>query len=359
MERILILSLWHKTLWDSYIMAKRTGNPFLSEHPTSFGDFASVWFPTLVYLAAQVLAELLRKPPGVFSATVHDRWSVAWIAVVLWVSRLHSHQASHGATTRQHPQSSGPPPLGVAGQAAQVLAELLRKPPGVFSATVHDRWSVAWIAVVLWVSRLHSHQASHGATARQPLQSSGPPPPLVWLARSAVRTLERLLLRVCPEAIPHEMSWELLTDAETFLDGVSLLTRATVHDRWSVAWIAVVLWVSRLHSHQASHGATARQPPQSSGPPPPLVWLARSAVRTLERLLLRVCPEAIPHEMSWELLTDAETFLDGVSLLTRSALRTLERLLLHACPEAMPHEMSWELLTDAETFLDGVSLLMR
>ncbi|KAL8186703.1 UNVERIFIED_CONTAM: hypothetical protein K2H54_005179 [Gekko kuhli] len=261
------------------------------------------------YKAAQVLAELLRKPPGVFSATVHDRWSVAWIAVVLWVSRLHSHQASHGATTRQHPQSSGPPPLGVAGQAAQVLAELLRKPPGVFSATVHDRWSVAWIAVVLWVSRLHSHQASHGATARQPLQSSGPPPPLVWLARSAVRTLERLLLRVCPEAIPHEMSWELLTDAETFLDGVSLLTR--------------------------------------------------SAVRTLERLLLRVCPEAIPHEMSWELLTDAETFLDGVSLLTRSALRTLERLLLHACPEAMPHEMSWELLTNAETFLDGVSLLMR
>ncbi|KAL8186680.1 UNVERIFIED_CONTAM: hypothetical protein K2H54_004722 [Gekko kuhli] len=137
------------------------------------------------------------------------------------------------------------------------------------------------------------------------------------------------------------MSWELLTDAETFLDGVSLLTRATLHDCWRVAWIAVVLWVSRLHSHQASHGATTRQPPQSSGPPPRCAW------------------PVIPHEMSWELPTDAEAFLDGVSLLTRSAVRTLERLLLCACPEAMPHEMSWELLTDAETFLDGVSLLMQ
>ncbi|KAL8186741.1 UNVERIFIED_CONTAM: hypothetical protein K2H54_006859 [Gekko kuhli] len=133
-----------------------------------------------------------------------------------------NHLLTHLLGDPQEPPASEEEAFALGLVAAEVLAELLRKPPGVFSTTLHDRWSVAWIAVVLWVSRLHSHQASHGATARQPPQSS---PPSVWLARSAVWTLERPLLRVCPEAIPHKVSWELLTDAETFLDGVSLLTR--------------------------------------------------------------------------------------------------------------------------------------
>ncbi|KAL8186735.1 UNVERIFIED_CONTAM: hypothetical protein K2H54_006659 [Gekko kuhli] len=106
----------------------------------------------------------------------------------------------------QEPPASEEEAFALGLVAAEVLAELLRKPPGVFSTTLHDRWSVATIAVVLWVSRLHSHQASHGATARQPPQSSAPP-------------------RCGWPAIPHKVSWELLTDVETFLDGVSLLTR--------------------------------------------------------------------------------------------------------------------------------------
>ncbi|KAL8186723.1 UNVERIFIED_CONTAM: hypothetical protein K2H54_006166 [Gekko kuhli] len=151
----------------------------------------------------------------------------------LWRTLVSFHYNAVGALNQlltrllgdpQEPPASEEEAFALGLAAAQVLAELLRKPPGAFSATLHDHWSVAWITVVLWVSRLHSHQASHGATARQPPQSS--PPPSVWLARSAVRMLERLLLRVCPEAIPHKVSWELLTDAETFLDGVSLLTRA-------------------------------------------------------------------------------------------------------------------------------------
>ncbi|KAL8186724.1 UNVERIFIED_CONTAM: hypothetical protein K2H54_006227 [Gekko kuhli] len=134
----------------------------------------------------------------------------------LWRTLVSFHYNAVGALNQlltrllgdpQEPPASEEEAFALGLVAAQVLAELLRKPPGAFSATLHNRWSVAWITVVLWVSRLHSHQASHGATARQPPQSS-PPPRCGW------------------PAIPHKVSWELLTDAETFLDGVSLLTRA-------------------------------------------------------------------------------------------------------------------------------------
>ncbi|KAL8186682.1 UNVERIFIED_CONTAM: hypothetical protein K2H54_004761 [Gekko kuhli] len=125
----------------------------------------------------------------------------------LWRTLVSFHYNAVGALNQlltrllgdlQEPPASEEEAFALGLAAAQVLAELLRKPPGAFSATLHDRWSVAWIAVVLWVSRLHSHQAFHGATARQPPQSS---PPLGVAGQ------------------------ELLTDAETFLDGVSLLMR--------------------------------------------------------------------------------------------------------------------------------------
>ncbi|KAL8186733.1 UNVERIFIED_CONTAM: hypothetical protein K2H54_006593 [Gekko kuhli] len=114
-ERLPSADLW-RTLVSFHYDAVGALNPLLTrllgdpQEPPASEEEAFA----LGLAAAEVLAELLRKPPGVFSMTLHDRWSVAWIAVVLWVSRLHSHQASHGATPRQPPQSS--PPLGVAGQ---------------------------------------------------------------------------------------------------------------------------------------------------------------------------------------------------------------------------------------------------
>ncbi|KAL8186670.1 UNVERIFIED_CONTAM: hypothetical protein K2H54_004376 [Gekko kuhli] len=218
--------------------------------------------------AAQVLAELLYKPLDDFSTALQERWSIAWIVVVLWVFRLLSHQASHGATARQPPQSSEMPPRrcgwpgnegiprdGPVGGAAQVLAELLYKPLDDFSTALQERWSIAWIVVVLWLFRLLSHQASHGATARQPPQSSEMPPRRCgWPGNEGIP-------RDGPVGGAAQVLAELLYKP---LDDFS----TALQERWSIAWIVVVLWVFRLLSHQASHGATARQPPQSSEMPP-------------------------------------------------------------------------------------------
>ncbi|KAL8186732.1 UNVERIFIED_CONTAM: hypothetical protein K2H54_006521 [Gekko kuhli] len=140
-------------------------------------------------VAAQVLAELLRKPPGVFSATLHDRWSVAWIAVVLWVSRLHSHQASHGATARKPPQSS--PPLSVAGQMASFVAAVLDDPdhhhyPGTALTILVERRS--YIQLSWTPTQMHTSVPSP-LDYRNTLRKKGVP------QKSAQSTREWQLLR--------------------------------------------------------------------------------------------------------------------------------------------------------------------
>ncbi|KAL8186738.1 UNVERIFIED_CONTAM: hypothetical protein K2H54_006724 [Gekko kuhli] len=193
-----------RTLWKAPRPSSRTGHLLQA---SSAGTLP---------LSAVVTLQLgsIGKGEGYLPATLGDP-SERLPSADLWRTLVSFHYDAVGALNQlltrllgdpQEPPASEEEAFALGLAAAEVLAELLRKPPGVFSTTLHDRWSVAWIAVVLWVSRLHSHQASHGATARQPPQSSAPP-------------------RCGWPAIPHKVSWELLTDVETFLDGVSLLTR--------------------------------------------------------------------------------------------------------------------------------------
>ncbi|KAL8186679.1 UNVERIFIED_CONTAM: hypothetical protein K2H54_004705 [Gekko kuhli] len=137
--------------------------------------------------------------------------------------------------------------------------------------------------------------------------------PASWVGlrslRSAVRTLERLLLRACPEAIPHKVSWELLTDAETFLDGISLLTRAMQE------------WLFADHLKMASFVVAVLDGPDRHPYPGTaltiLVEMASFVITVLDGPDRHPYPGTALTILVEELLTDAETFLDGVSLLTR------------------------------------------